>query len=199
MTELLLLRHALPVSGHANPGLSDEGRGQAERVAQWLALSRIDAVVTSPLRRARETADPIEASLGLTAAVIDDLREWELDDPNHIYDAVEDMAPDDPRLIAVAEGRYDDFVPELDTVAFQRRAVAAIDEIFASHQHSERVLVSTHGGFISAYLAHIIGARQVMWFNPDYTGISRVLRLPSGRVVVRSVNETGHFERGPVA
>ena len=199
MTELLLLRHALPVSGHANPGLSDEGRGQAERVAQWLALSRIDAVVTSPLHRARETADPIEASLGLTAAVIDDLREWELDDPNHIYDAVEDMAPDDPRLIAVAEGRYDDFVPELDTVAFQRRAVAAIDEIFASHQHSERVLVSTHGGFISAYLAHVIGARQVMWFNPDYTGISRVLRLPSGRVVVRSVNETGHFERGPVA
>ena len=199
MTELLLLRHALPVSGHANPGLSDDGRGQAERVAQWLALSRIDAVVTSPLRRARETADPIEASLGLTAAVIDDLREWELDDPNHIYDAVEDMAPDDPRLIAVAEGRYDDFVPELDTVAFQRRAVAAIDEIFASHQHSERVLVSTHGGFISAYLAHVIGARQVMWFNPDYTGISRVLRLPSGRVVVRSVNETGHFERGPVA
>jgi probable phosphoglycerate mutase len=199
VTELLLLRHALPVSGHANPGLSDEGRGQAERVAQWLALSRIDAVVTSPLRRARETADPIEASLGLTAAVIDDLREWELDDPNHIYDAVEDMAPDDPRLIAVAEGRYDDFVPELDTVAFQRRAVAAIDEVFASHQHSERVLVSTHGGFISAYLAHVIGARQVMWFNPDYTGISRVLRLPSGRVVVRSVNETGHFERGPVA
>lgn len=199
MTELLLLRHALPVSGHANPGLSDEGRGQAERVAQWLALSRIDAVVTSPLRRARETAEPIEASLGLTAAVIDDLREWELDDPNHIYDAVEDMAPDDPRLIAVAEGRYDDFVPELDTVAFQRRAVAAIDEVFASHLHSERVLVSTHGGFISAYLAHVIGARQVMWFNPDYTGISRVLRLPSGRVVVRSVNETGHFERGPVA
>jgi len=199
VTELLLLRHALPVSGHANPGLSDEGRGQAERVAQWLALSRIDAVVTSPLRRARETADPIEASLGLTAAVIDDLREWELDDPNHIYDAVEDMAPDDPRLIAVAEGRYDDFVPELDTVAFQRRAVAAIDEVFASHQHSERVLVSTHGGFISAYLAHVIGARQVMWFNPDYTGISRVLRLPSGRVVVRSVNETGHFERESVA
>ena len=199
MTELLLLRHALPVSGHANPGLSDEGRGQAERVAQWLALSRIDAVVTSPLRRARQTAEPIEASLGLTAAVIDDLREWELDDPNHIYDAVEDMAPDDPRLIAVAEGRYDDFVPELDTVAFQRRAVAAIDEVFASHLHSERVLVSTHGGFISAYLAHVIGARQVMWFNPDYTGISRVLRLPSGRVVVRSVNETGHFEREPVA
>ncbi len=195
MTELLLLRHALPTSGRADPGLSGEGRAQAERVAQWLTGSGIDALVTSPLRRARETSAPIEASLGLTAAVIHDLREWELDDPGHMYDALEDMAPDDPRLIAVAEGRYDDFVPELDTVAFQRRAVAAIEDLFERYQQCERILVSTHGGFISAYLAHIIGARQVMWFNADYTGISRVVRLPSGRVVVRSVNETGHFER----
>jgi probable phosphoglycerate mutase len=193
VTELLLLRHALPISGHADPELSDEGRSQAERVAQWLTGSGIEALVTSPLRRARETVAPIEAALGLEAEVIRDLREWELDDPHLVYDAVEDMAPDDPRLLAVAEGRYDDFVPELDTVAFQARAVTAIEQVFACHQQSDRVLVSTHGGFISAYLAHVIGARQVMWFNADYTGISRVLRLPSGRVVVRSVNETGHF------
>jgi broad specificity phosphatase PhoE len=195
VTELLLLRHALPLSGHADPGLSEIGRVQAERVAQWLTGSRIDAIATSPLRRARETAAPIEAALGLTAVVIDDLREWELDGPDEVYDALEDMAADDPRLIAVAEGRYDDFVPELDTVAFQRRTVTAIDEVFARHPADSRILVSTHGGFISAYLAHIIGARQVMWFNADYTGISRVVRLHGGRVVVRSVNETGHFDR----
>ncbi len=199
MTELLLLRHALPVSREADPGLSDEGRLQAERVAQWLTDSRISAIVTSPLRRARETAEPIEDALGMSAEVIDDLREWELDDPSHVYDALEDMAPDDPRLVAVAEGRYDDFVPELDTAAFQRRTVTAIDDVFTRHRQHDRVLVSTHGGFISAYLAHVIGARQVMWFNADYTGISRVVRLPNDRVVVRSVNETGHFERRPVA
>jgi 2,3-bisphosphoglycerate-dependent phosphoglycerate mutase len=197
VTELLLLRHALPVSGTADPSLSDEGRAQAERVAQWLTASRVDAIVTSPLVRARETAAPIEAALGLTATVIPDLREWELDDPNHVYDALEDMAADDPRLLAVAEGRYDDFVPELDKVAFQARTVSAIDEVFARYGHCGRILVSTHGGFISAYLAHMIGARQVMWFNAEYTGISRVVRLPSGRVVVRSVNETPHFERQP--
>jgi probable phosphoglycerate mutase len=188
------MRHALPVSGHADPGLSEEGRSQAERVAQWLTGSGIDAAVTSPLRRARETVAPIEAALGLTAQVIDDLREWELDDPHQVYDALEDMAADDPRLLAVAEGRYDDFVPELDTVAFQARTASAIEHVFATHQHRDRILVSTHGGFISAYLAHLIGARQVMWFNADYTGISRVVRLPSGRVVVRSVNETGHVQ-----
>ena len=198
MTELLLLRHALPLSGHADPGLSDVGLAQANRVAQWLTRSRIDAVVTSPLRRARETATPIEASLTLTAEVIHDLREWELDDPNQVYDALEDMATDDPRALAVAEGRYDDFVPKLDKLAFQRRTVTAIEDVFMRYQHHSRVVVCTHGGFISAYLAHVIGARQVMWFNAEYTGVSRVVRLPSGRVVVRSVNETGHFEHQPV-
>ena len=198
MTELLLLRHALPLSGHADPGLSDVGLAQANRLAHWLTRSRIDAVVTSPLRRARETAAPIEASLTLTAEVIHDLREWELDDPNQVYDALEDMATDDPRALAVAEGRYDDFVPELDKLAFQRRTVTAIEDVFMRYQHHSRVVVCTHGGFISAYLAHVIGARQVMWFNAEYTGVSRVVRLPSGRVVVRSVNETGHFEHQPV-
>lgn len=198
MTELLLLRHALPLSGHADPGLSEVGRAQAERVAQWLTGSNIDALVTSPLRRARETAAPIEAALGLTAEVDDELREWEIDDPTYVYEAVEDMAPNDPRLVAVAEGRYDDFVPQLDVVAFQRRTVLAIEDVFARHREGQRILVSSHGGFISAYLAHIIGARQVMWFNADYTGISRVVRLESGRVVIRSVNETGHVERQPV-
>ena len=162
MTELLLLRHALPLSGHADPGLSDVGLAQANRVAQWLTGSRIDAIVTSPLRRARETAAPIEATLALTAEVINDLREWELDDPNQVYDALEDMAPDDPRALAVAEGRYDDFVPGLDTVAFQRRTVTAIEDAFMRYQHHSRVVVCTHGGFISAYLAYVIGARQVM-------------------------------------
>ena len=98
MTELLMLRHALPVSGHNDPGLSDVGRAQAERVAQWLKGGRIDGLLTSPLRRARETAAPIEAALGLTADVVDGLREWELDDPDYTYDALEDMAPDDPRV-----------------------------------------------------------------------------------------------------
>ena len=108
--------------------------------------------------RARETAAPIEVALGLMAEVIHDAREWELDDPNQVYDTLEDMAPDDPRALAVAEGRYDDFVPELDTAAFQRRIVTAIEDVFMRYQHHSRVVVCTHGGFISAYLAYVIGA-----------------------------------------
>src|SRR6185437_8784389 len=180
--ELLLLRHALPVSGHADPGLSDVGRAQAERVAQRLKGSRVDALVTSPLRRARETVAPIEASLGLTAEVIYDLREWELDDPNHVYDAVEDMAPDDPRLLAVAEGRYDDFVPELDTAAFQQRTVTAIEDAFARHQHQERIVVSTHGGSTPTTPA----SRGLFDFRAAGSSFDRSTRLVTSNVSLPS-------------
>ena len=105
------------------------------------------------------------------------------------------MAPDDPRLVALHEGRYHDFVPQLDTDRVPApdgdRPSTTCSRVTADR---ERVLVSTHGGFISAYLAHVIGAQHVMWFNAAYTGISRVVRFPGGRVVVRSVNETSHLD-----
>src|SRR5262245_37976304 len=73
--ELLLIRHALPLRVEnrdgtpADPPLSAEGRLQAERLAAWLTDDKIDAVYTSPLRRARETAEPLAGALGLRARV----------------------------------------------------------------------------------------------------------------------------------
>ena len=50
----------------ANPGLSDEGRAQARAVADWLAplAEHVDAVVASPVRRTRETAEIVAERLG---------------------------------------------------------------------------------------------------------------------------------------
>jgi broad specificity phosphatase PhoE len=49
--------------------LSDLGRKMADRVAEHVAGSDIVHLVSSPLDRARETMQPIEAALGLTAEV----------------------------------------------------------------------------------------------------------------------------------
>jgi ribonuclease H / adenosylcobalamin/alpha-ribazole phosphatase len=75
-TTLVLVRHG--VTAHttekrfsgglasANPGLSDEGRDQIRSVASWLAplAERVDAVVTSPVRRTRESAEILAEALG---------------------------------------------------------------------------------------------------------------------------------------
>ena len=75
-TTLVLVRHG--VTAHttekrfsgglasANPGLSDEGRDQIRSVAAWLSplAERVDAVVTSPVRRTRESAEILAEALG---------------------------------------------------------------------------------------------------------------------------------------
>ena len=76
-TLLLLVRHGqTATTGTLLPGrapglhLADTGRAQAQRAADRIAeLQRVDAVYTSPLERARETAAPIAKAVGQRARV----------------------------------------------------------------------------------------------------------------------------------
>ena len=75
-TTLVLVRHGVTPHtsakrfsgglGGDNPGLSDEGRAQIRATADWLSplAERIDAVVSSPVRRTRESADLLAEVLG---------------------------------------------------------------------------------------------------------------------------------------
>ena len=73
MTTFYLIRHATndylkenKIAGWL-PGvhLNAEGRKQSEQLAQRLAGKPIRAIYSSPLERARETAEPLAAALGL--------------------------------------------------------------------------------------------------------------------------------------
>ncbi|WDV56163.1 histidine phosphatase family protein [Streptomyces coeruleorubidus] len=191
MTELLLIRHGLPLAGVFDPGLSPEGTAQAERLAAWLVHEDVDALYSSPYRRARETVAPLERLTGMTATVLDDLREWDTD-VTQPYMPPEQIGADDPRAAALTEGRYEDFVPELDWDAFRARAGRAMDTVLDAHPGG-RVAVVCHGGITNTYLATVLGLPTMFWFHPDYTSVSRVRRMPGGRIVLHSVNETAHM------
>jgi probable phosphoglycerate mutase len=73
LTTFLLIRHGLTDAvGHRITGrlpgvhLNDVGRGQAARLPSRLAKWKIDAICSSPLERARETASPVAEKLGLS-------------------------------------------------------------------------------------------------------------------------------------
>ena len=193
MTDLLLIRHGLPVSGIAGPGLSPEGIEQARRLGSWLAGEDVDVLVTSPMRRAQETTATIAGELGRKVdAVVDDLREWDTDLPPTAYYAIEEMAPTNPRAIAIAEGRYDDFVPELDRDAFRKRTAGVLAELL-DRWPGRRIAAVCHGGLINAMVGGVLEVPALFWFNPGYTSVTRLRRMPGERVVVVSVNETAHL------
>ena len=60
MTELILVRHSQPYGGVDDPGLTPWGLQLAERAAAWLAHDPVDVLLASPMRRAQETAAPID-------------------------------------------------------------------------------------------------------------------------------------------
>jgi 2,3-bisphosphoglycerate-dependent phosphoglycerate mutase len=192
--ELLLIRHARPrrverAGGPADPSLDETGRGQASALAGWLGDDDIRAVVASPLRRAVETAEPLARALGLELTHEEGVVEWDRDHDSYI--PVEELkANDDPAWIAMKEGRWD--VLGIDPSAFQQRVVDAIDTVAASHPGS-RVAVVCHGGVINAYTAAVLGLGRILWFEPDYTSISRLLVSRSGVRSIVSLNETGHL------
>ena len=193
MTDLLLIRHGLPTSGIAQPGLSPEGIEQARRLGTWLKGEDIDVLVTSPMRRARETADVIAGEMGREVdAIVDDLREWDTDLPPTAYYAIAEMGPTNPRAVAIAEGRYDDFVPELDREAFRRRTAGVLAEVL-QRWPGQRIAAVCHGGLINAMVGGVLEVPALFWFNPGYTSVTRLRQMPGERVVVVSVNETAHF------
>lgn len=66
MTQLLLIRHCETTGQAQEAPLSPRGRVQAAQLAKRLAHEPIDRIVTSPALRARKTASPLVAQLGLT-------------------------------------------------------------------------------------------------------------------------------------
>lgn len=193
--EIVLVRHALPVrvdatddGGAADPSLAALGAEQARRVVHALADDEVTAVYTSPLARARETAAPLAAALGLEPVVEPGIAEFDSADPSYV--PIEELkAAGDPRWHALARG--DLYSTGVDPVAFRERVVTAVEAVVQRHPGGRAVLF-THAGACNAYLGHVLGQERAIWFAPAYCSVSRVGAARDGRRGVVSLNETGH-------
>jgi probable phosphoglycerate mutase len=99
-------------------------------------------------------------------------------------------AAKDERYLAMIEGRLEDF--DTDPLAFQAGVVAAVERVVARHAR-QRVAVVCHGGVINAYVGHVLGIERVLFFEPKYTSVSRVLAASTGERSVLTLNETAHL------
>jgi probable phosphoglycerate mutase len=191
--ELVLVRHALPVrvegTAGADPPLDDVGERQATALAQWLAEEEVHGIYVSPMRRARETAAPLEAVTGRVAVVDEDLAEF--DRGWDFYIPMEDLKEEGHEHWQVlASGRWED-IPG-DIFGFRKRVVEAVERIVAAHP-SQRIAVVSHGGVVNSYASHVLGIEAPLFFEPAYTSITRVLAASSGARSILSLNESAHL------
>jgi probable phosphoglycerate mutase len=193
--ELILIRHALPErrevnTGPADPELSPEGNAQAEHLADYLAAELIDAVYTSPMRRARETAAPLGLRLALEPVVVDDVAEWDRNSSEYV--PIEQLKADgDPRFYEILGNQWDGADPIEE---FEARVESALDDLVAQHP-GDRIAVVCHGGVINLYLSIVLGLseQRTGFFYPNYTSIHRVAASRSGVRSIVTINETSHL------
>jgi probable phosphoglycerate mutase len=196
--DLLLIRHAEPVriapgeggGRPVDPDLTARGRDEAERLAAWLSGEKIDAVISSPLRRARRTAEPLARAQGLDLEIRPDLIEYDAN-ADHYIPAEELKAERDSRWQAMLEGRWEEFGGEPPD-QFRARIVPCLDGIIARFPGG-RVAVVCHGGVINVYLGDLLGLDRHLWFEPGYTSVSRVAAARSGPRSLVTLNETAHL------
>jgi probable phosphoglycerate mutase len=193
--DLLLIRHALPqrvevVGRPADPELADTGHRQAMALAEWLSHEPLHSLYVSPMRRARQTAQPLSAVTGLDPVVVEGVAEF--DRHAEAYVPIEELkATNDPRYQELLDGKYFED-GELDARSFQDTVVRAIDGIVAENR-SRNAVVVCHGGVINAYVGHVLGLDDFMIFEPTYTGITRIRASSRGHRMIVTLNEFPHL------
>ncbi len=199
--ELIFVRHGRPQQVQnsdgtpADPPLAEIGREQALAVASWLGEETIDHIYTSPMRRARETSQPLEKRLGLTAIVRDDISEFDKDSSSYV--PMEVLKETNRKAWErMASGAMSTSPETLSS--WYTNTVTQLEEIVQVHG-GQRVAVVCHGGVINAYLARCLefDIQDFMKFDVDYTSVTRVLASGAGHRSVKSINETAHFRNQP--
>jgi len=152
MTRFFLVRHGETewnkvrrIQGVSDIPLNDTGREQAHAVAEILSAHSFDAIVSSPLSRARDTARIIAERLGMSdPAIVERLIERNYGDAegshgqdlDYLYPPGTEIPGREPREAVTA------------------RALAALRELALGHPDSDVIAVA-HGGVIRSVVEHV--------------------------------------------
>jgi broad specificity phosphatase PhoE len=202
-TTLYLIRHGETDwnmegrwQGHADVPLNDIGRRQAQLLAQYLAAEgvRFDAIYSSDLARAYQTAWEVGAAVRVAVQLLPSLREIDLGNWSGLtYHEIKERYPVETQLLEQGQD-----IPRggAETMAaLQQRVVEAVDAI-AMHHRGETLALVTHGGCIRAMLAHAdqhAGDSFVKYPHIGNTSIS-IVTIDAKGWHAQETNLMGHLE-----
>lgn len=195
MTKLTLIRHGLTewnvsgkFQGQTDLPLSPDGREQARQLAAYIEPLEAAEVWSSPLRRARETADVAFP----TTDVRIDPRLMEMH-----FGAFEGSTQRENELHDAWAWWYADpfgrKTPGGESYRDLRSRVVSWFEELPAEGH---VVAFTHSGTIQMLLSHVIGVEHPRWrkrFFLRHTSLTRIL-IQEEHSVIERVNDTRHLE-----
>ena len=176
----------------ANPGLNDEGRAQVRATAEWLApvAEGLDAIVSSPVRRTRESAEILGEVLGFEVGVEEGLAEMEFGAWDGLtYTEVRDRFPDEVRVwlgnLDHAPGGGESFRE------VEKRVLAGRDRLLEEHD-GRTVLLVSHVTPIKTLVADALGAPLESLYRMELspasvTVVSYYPATPEGRPAMASL------------
>ena len=199
--EIVLIRHGEPEwvrDGLAvvDPPLTDRGHRQAERLAEYLRGEAFDEVLVSPLVRARQTAAPLLAALGVDEVIdpwLEEIRDpmWHGSPAEKAAEAYAELKgrPAEERWHGLDGGEsIRDFVGRIRAGASSflgARGVVRSDVDLPVWQIAEpgaRIALVAHAGTNSVTIGHLLGLDPTPWewdrFVLGHTSVSRVEALP---------------------
>ncbi|MEC3951819.1 histidine phosphatase family protein [Nocardia sp. CDC153] len=207
-TRLLLVRHGATAltpeqrfsgSGGDDPALSTDGRWQAASTALRLAeLGPVHAVVSSPLRRCRETAEAAAQQLELRVSLEVELREADFGAWDGLtFAEVRERYPDELAAWLAAPAAVPGGTGEsLDAVT--RRVEQARDKLLARYP-GQTVAVVSHVAPLRTLVRLALGAPPESLFRMEISAasVSEVAYFDDGSATVRLLNDTSHLFEDP--
>ena len=175
--ELILVRHGESegnaegrLQGQRDYPLTTLGQRQVEATAKRLALKRVTAVYSSPIKRALATAEAIVWPHTLSVRSVSEIQEYDFGDLSGLtWPQIKEQAPEVAKEIRSASLEYPSYPGEEGREAFRKRVCNGLMGIVAKHKGDERVVAVTHAGPIAAFAQHVLG-RTYLRPNPFQIG-----------------------------
>jgi uncharacterized phosphatase len=166
------------LQGREDIELNDAGREQALKMADWLSRETWDAVVSSPLKRAFETAQIIARRLSISEINVEE-QITERD-----YGEASGLWPEERR------SRFPDGIPgQEDFELLRLRAMAGIEKIANAHR-GERIVVISHGALTNSILYTLSGGEFGSFKTRLKNGCMNQITLQKGKWTVDFYNKT---------
>ena len=203
-TKLFLVRHGQSAGnaegrfgGHSATPLSELGQEQARLTANALAKENINAIYSSDLLRAVQTAEPLAKKVNLEIMTSPALRERNVGVLEGLtFDESKEAHPDD--YYALVNRNIHHVITEGESYRnLLNRISAELRDILRRHR-GERIAIFTHTGALCFMTLHLLGAihrntKQTPWIITSNCGINRFEIRGPRNVRVLALNDTRHL------